>query len=489
MKMENLYSERMRKGFDMKMDMYKEVPEGFHKRLIDTLEQLEEPETARPKRRKRLPARKLVMLTAAAVLLLGTMTVGAVELFQWQKRAAEKFGVEGELENKLTAQGVAVEESAAAEGEITLQALQTVRSDRAYYILLRVTLPDGIVIDEDTVFDSMEVWADEEFNGGTVNFVSNSAEGNSCLCEIELLTVDGVDYTGQEVVLKLKDLIQTTKTEQVGEPLVEGEWELALTLTAQLPDTKEYYADSAMKWGDHCVQLRGVRVNSFGVELIADREQSLHASQNHSLKLSGVEYEDGTVVSEESYFLRTADEESGIVFSVSFEETGEAVDVDKISALILDDGAERITLSAAAAGTEAGKGVDSKTTDLGGELPWKDREETMKALYVSQSGYAVVTDGVTLWLWDMSCGRIERALSLSEVGYDSEKGEILVGAGGHMAYIFPDADGGLMYIYRFAADMEGEQELIERPADDLSEETKAVYRSYQEEKNLFDSGE
>lgn len=476
----------------MRMDMYKEIPEGFHKRLLDTLEQLEESEAVRPKRRKRFTVRRLVILTAAAVLILGTMTVGAVELFQWQRRAAEKFGVEGELENKLTARGVAVEESAAsAEGELTLQALQTVRSAGAYYILLRVTLPDGIVIDEDTMFDSMEVWADEAFNGGTVNFVSNSMEGNSCLCEIELLTADGVDYTGQEVVLKLKDLIQTEKTEQVGEPLVEGEWELALTLTAQLPDTKEYYADSSMKWGDHSVQLRGVRVNSFGVELIADREQSLHASQNHSLKLSGVEYEDGTVISEEICFLRTAgdEENDSILFSVSFEGIGEALDIDKITALILDDGAERITLSAAAAGTETGRSMNVKTADPGEALPWEGREEAMRALYVSHSGYAVVTDGSTLWLWDTSCGKVEKELSLSEVGYDSEKGEILVGAGGRMAYIFPDADGKCMYIYQLASDGEGAQELIERPADDLSEETKAVYRSYQEEKNLFDSGE
>lgn len=478
----------------MKIDMYQKVPEEFHEKLMDTLEKLEDSERKPVKGKKRFSAKRIIILAAAAVLVFGTMTAGAVRLFGWQEAAAERFQVEKELEEKLTAQGVATEENAVTtEGEITLQALQTVRSAHSYYILLRVTVPEGIALDGgDVLFDSMEASSGKAFDGGVCNVIADSIEGNSFLCEVELLTSDGVDYTGEEVVLKFRDLIRTIKTEQVGEPLVAGEWEMALTLTAQLPETREYYAECPFKWGKHTVTLYGVRADAFCVELIVDREEALHAGQNHMLMLSGVVYEDGTVVQEDIAFLQTGDDGNGnLVYSVSLEEIGEGIDVDQISALLLDDGEEEIVLNAVTANALAGKnmaaenevnefaetgsGTAPQTGSAEEELPWKGREESASALYVSHNGYAVIADGSLLYLWDITCGKVERQFDLSEINYDPEKGEILVGAGGHMAFVYPEMDGDTMYILRFEDSAEG---WTEGAAKSLSEEQKEIYRSY-----------
>lgn len=473
----------------MKINMYKEVPEKFHETLLDTLNGLQEDRLQHTAGRekgvgrkagKRLSVKRLAVLAAAVVLALGTMTVGAVRLFQWHEQAKQHFGIENELEDKLTARGIAVEETTESrEGEITLEALQSVRTAGNYYFLLRATAPEGIAVDGDTLFDSVELRSDKEFNGCTVNIVTDSAEGNTFLCEVSLLTQEGVDYDGEEVVLVLKDLIQTEKTLQVGEALVTGVWELPVTLTAKEPEVKSYYVESCIQWGEnHRVTLYSVEADSFGIRLIVDKEQATHAGRYHSLVLSAVEYSDGTVVEEGLAFLATGDgeDEDKMVLSVSLEGVGTAIDTDKLMGILLDGGAEAVSLSAITGSTTTGKAIDAeKETE---KLVWEENPEGFTALY-ARAGYAVITDGVQLYLWDMDCGRLEDVLNLEQTGYEPESGEILVGVNGRIVYIIPREESSCLYLYLFERDEAGNPVLIERPAEELSEEMKAVCRGYQ----------
>lgn len=476
----------------MKIDMYREVPNKFHETLADTLNNLQEDtkqpaltgkEAAVRKPGRRFSPRRAAVLAAAVVLAFGTMTVGAFRLFVWHEQAEEHFGIEGELEEKLTAQGVAVEEGTVnCEGEIILEAIQSVRTTGCYYFLLRVTVPEGIAIDGDTLFDFAGIQSDKEFNGVTANIVTDSIDGNSFLCEITLLTVEGVDYDGETVVLTLKNLIQTEKTMQVGEPLVEGKWELALTLTAQEPGVREYYVESLMQWGEnHKVMLYSVEADSFGVRLIVDKEQARHASQYHPLVLSSVEYNDGTVAEEGLTFRATDTTEDGdkLIFSVSFEGVGRAIDVDKLMNIRIDDGGECISLSAAAGSTVSGKANDNEPEQRIEEgAAWEENQEAFTALYAGK-GYALLTDGSQLYLWDIACGKVEDSLDLGKIGYEPGSGEILAGVNGSMVYIIPSENSSYMYLYLFEQNAEGEPVLIERPAEELSEEMKSVYRGYQ----------
>lgn len=468
----------------MKTDMYRDVPEKFHERLLDTLKKLPEDsgEQASGKERavrSRFSFRRAAVLALAAVLAAGAMTAGAVRLFRWNQQAEEHFGVEGALADKLTAQGVAVEETAVSgEGGITLEALQSVRTAGNYYFLIRATVPEGITVDGDTLFDSVELRSDKEFDGCVVNIVTGSIEGNTFLCEASLLTREDVNYDGGEAVLVLKDLIQTEKTLQVGDPLVEGSWELPVTLTAQEPDTRSYYAESYIQWGEnHRVMLYGVEADSFGIRLIVDKEQAQHAGRYHSLTLSSVEYSDGTAVEEELVFLASGagEDEDRLVLSVSFEELGTAIDTDKLARILIDGGAETISLSATVGSTTAGK--DPGTEAVAAGFAWEDNPEDFTVLY-ARLGYALLTDGEQLYLWDADCGRVEDVLDLKQAGYEPESGELLAGVGGKIVYIIPGGDSGRMYLYQFEYSEEGEPVLIERPSEELSEEMKEIFRGY-----------
>lgn len=470
------------------MNMYKEVPEQFHKRLLETLNDLEEREEGKtievacsPQKKKVFYGRRAVAAAAAMLLLFGGITAGAAELFKWQERARQRFGVSSGLENELTFDGVTVGESAAAYRDgLTLQALQSLRTINSYYILLKVTLPEGIPVDENTGFEEAIVESGKEFYGIVADIVADSIEGNQFLCEVSVLTRDGVDYTGEQITLKLRNLIQTEKAVTVGEPLVAGEWALPLILTAQ-PGTKDYYVNQTYVLGSHGLTVDKVQAGPFGLRIYVDSEEARHALKYYRVSLTGIEYENGTVVAQDQAFKAfSSDEDGACYYSFSFE-GGNAVDVDRIAALLIGDGEARVSLRG-----EMDETVSAQPAATA--LPWTV-QSGVETLY-NRDGYAAVTDGNTLWIWDTVCGREEASLDLTALGYDPKQGEILFGPGGSIAYISPRSGSETLYMYLLETDGTGEREVLTQSADILTEENRENYRGFQKEVlDIFESNQ
>ena len=151
----------------MSMDIFKEVPEDFHMQFINTIENLEdgnayEQEIAWKNSRKRISGKRPVILIAAAVLALSTLTVGAASVFRWHERAKERFGVTEETENSLTGRELAAPEYEVIEEEgITFSLIQSVRTEKSFYYLMEVTVPDSITLNSDVVFEESSVTSDK----------------------------------------------------------------------------------------------------------------------------------------------------------------------------------------------------------------------------------------------------------------------------------------------------------------------------------------
>lgn len=433
-----------------KTDMYKEVPEAFHTRLCDTLEGLEE------EKKKTFPARKYLVILAAAVLACTSLTVGAVEFFKWHEGASENFGTEKELEDKLTVQGAAIPEEDVVEADgLTFAALQAVKTDRYYYFLVSVTLPEGIGWNGDILFEDTRVSGEEAPGGCTANFVSEPDEEGKVLLEIDVFT-QGETIESDSLKVQLVNLIQTEKTENVG-TLVEGEWELSFTLPRDA-ETVVYESGKNLTVNGHEIWISRVEASPFQIRLYTEEQAGRHAVCYHYAALVGVQYQDGSVVEEvtrDFSMAGTINDAGEFAFGFALDS---AVDAEKIAALIIQDGEDTVTFALdgdrgaaeTAAGTDMGPdaGTEQESQEGKGAMlaeylranGGKDQIADLHMVYV-RYGYVILTDGESLYLWDALCGDAQRLVSLADCGFsEQEGGEIAAAPGGNVMMIHPSAD-------------------------------------------------
>lgn len=439
----------------MSMDIFKEVPEEFHLQLVNTLENLEEEnaykkESSWKSNRKKASGKRMAILIAAAVLALSTLTVGAASVFKWHERAKERFGVTEETENSLTGRELAAPEYEVIQEEgITFSLIQSVRTEKSFYYLMEVTVPDSITLNDYVVFEKSSVTSDKELNC-VANFVSNSIEGNKAYCEVELYAEPGVDYKGEKVVIHLSNLIQTSKTEK-DELLLEGEWDIPVTL-AGLSDMTTFWANQQVKVGNHDFVIEKVKAGTFLLRIYMNEEQTLHGCQYYPMSVTGVRYQDGREISQTTTPFDKTHHKDEVTGETYFEVTLEqAIDPGQISAIVLNEGEAVIHLYSPQKITVENPeefifyGQDGMW-DILGALKQDVALENWKLLYFRYDN-AVITDGKAVYLLDVHCRRIETIIDLTQIGFDRERGgDIVAGPGGTKVYILPYAGSDKGYI-------------------------------------------
>lgn len=434
----------------MKKNIYKDVPENFHNQFITTIEEIEK-DSAKVSH-IRLSGKRMAILIAAAVAALSTLTVGAASLYKWHQAAAERLGVSEEVADKLTAEGAAKEENAVVNGSgLTIEAVQSVKTDAFYYVLLSVTTPEGVVIDEDTLFESIEVVSDQQFDGCVINQVTGTFDGAKSLWEIQLLTKDDVDYANSNVTLKINDLVQNEKTEVVN-TLVEGEWTVDITLPLDA-DTIILCREKEMEIGHHSVTINKMEVGAFLIRLYGDKEELQHAIQYQSSYVSGVRYQDGTVMEEQvSIYMMSVhvDEVTGEHY-VNVPLTN-AIDVSKFKELILAE--------------EPGSGTkesDFKVIDAESLNEMVESIQQMQIVY-EREGHSIVHDGKNLYLWDEECDVVHVIANLESIGFAEEQGGTLeAGPGGKTVQILPYEGSEKMYISNVSYDVNQDENVYDMP--------------------------
>lgn len=439
----------------MRENIYQSVPAGFHAQLMETLERLPE-----EKKRKTVsvPSARKWLVPLAAVLALGTMTAAAAGIFKWHEAAKNRFGVNDELEDKLTMDGIARSENTVVnEDGMELQLLQSVRTDDSMYYLCQVTLPDGMEIDEDTVFESFDYEADVEIGGLTVDFVNDSQNEGQHLLELVLYLADGIDYAGQEVTVHLYNLVQTEKTEVTG-VLLEGEWEIPVTLSEDV-DTVSYEVNRQMAFDGHILQVRKVEAGPFWLKLYMDQQESQHAFQYSPIAVTGVRKTDGSLTEEEAY-LNTAghaDDSTGDFYYLV--DLSSAIDPAQVSGVVFNHGACEISFGAAA-------GREADLMAAAGK--WETGEAPAGSKVIQERyGKAVVTDGDNLYLQDMTCGKILPILDLGTLSFDAERGGEIVPFGTGTVYILSYEGSDVVYVYEVTENDQGEHSIYEREAEEV----------------------
>lgn len=457
----------------MKITMYQNVPEEFHRRLMDTLETLPEEEQhvngEHIKIYRRPGLKKWLVIGAAAVLALGSMTVAATEIFKWREQAKERFGVSDELEDELTMSGVTRPESTVVETDsIDFELLQSVRTGNSCYYLCEIAIPEGIAVDEDTIFESFDVEANVETDGMTANLVWDEQEENRLLLEIEIFLPEGTDCAGQEAVIHMSNLVRAPKTE-VTEILLKGNWELPVTLLGET-EQAVYEVNQRLTFGTHEVLLQKVQAGPFGLRLYMEEEEARHGLMYTPVSVTGIRDEDGSLVKEDfgiNRFGRTDEATGEFYFEVSLEQ---AVNPGKMRGIVFNDGELEIDLLTG----QNHRGSDSGNPGSGTEASLPDVTVTDEALpeqvqiLYQRNGYEIITDGEWLYIHDMTCGTATGVLELSGLDYSQEKGGEIVPFSTNMAYILPYEGCDTVYIYGLTAE-DGEHLLSAMPAEETLE--------------------
>lgn len=400
----------MRKGNGEKMKIYKDVPEQFHNQFMETIDMLAE---EKEQKIVKLKAKRMMPLVAAVVLALSTLTVSAACIFAWHQAAKDRLGVSEELAEQMSEKGMAKEETASFSAEgVDITAIQSVMTDNYCYVLLSVSVPKQLVIDEDMLFGESRVESDAEFTGCVINHVPESDDGSNSLWEVQLLTSDTENYAGVEATIILNDLIQTEKAE-VTETLIKGEWKIPITLPLE-PDVLAVKEECVMRIGHHEVTIKHMEVTPFEIRLYGNKEELQHAIHYQNTNAEGVYYQDGTFVEENSVINVTKghnDDKTGENYILI--ELPTAIDIMQYAQLVLEEKEDTAVAMALS----------------------EDELAQMTVLY-ERYGHKLLYREGTVLLWDENCKVGTEIVNLTNLGYDEGKGDSFeVGPGGKLLHV------------------------------------------------------
>ena len=436
------------------MDIFKEVPKGFHEQFLDTLAQLETKEAAK---HKRFSGKRLVLLIAAIVAALGTLTAGAAGIFKWHQAAKERLGISEEVADKLVMEGIAKEEHAIVEkASIKIEAVMSVGTDRGFYLLFKVSGQDGLVLTENSMFEQVSVLSEKEFAGVTCGMVAEELADNSTLYAVELMRRDDMDYAGEAVEIQFINFVEMDKVD-ITEVLVENTWEMPITL----PNTQEsvMYAQSGIFTADfHELNITGVEISSSVIRLHGEDWRELyHVTNKQSIAPPVIRYKDGALlqpqagVGQTGYNVESDSQAGYIEFRLDV-----TMDVDKVEALLFED-CEIILGECIKAYEGAFEEPDNFAEVFGTETP-----ETMEVVYEYNTNHLVVCNKQKIYLWDTVCNHAEEMVDLEDLGYDAENGGEITVEPGQLLRILPYSDFDKEYIVRLGYGLEAEKRVIER---------------------------
>lgn len=439
-----------------KIDMYKETPQSFHNKVSDTLEHLEE------KKVVKMPARKYAVACAVAIFLFSSITVGAIELFQWYQTARERFDTDKELEDKLTMEGTTLHgEGTDVAGGIEVVALQSVKKNNGYYFLAGFQWPEDIEWNGDIVFESSTIITQQEAVACVANFTGAPDEDGMMYVEVE---VNGgqIKQESGEIKLVLTNIAQAEKS-VIANILVEAEWELAFHLPTST-DSKNYEITQKLLVNHHELEIDRIEVGSFGIRIYTAEEEAQHAIMYSNMWLDTVLYNDKTEHKQSENPLRRClsyDEDGNFYFEIPLEN---AVDKDKVSGLVFKELEETFTLTLGGFVP-----AEQEETLKDGEEIWFDiadvtQMEVCDIIYEKDDN-VICSDDTYLYLWDKKCSSAKILMRLVDYGYNRELGGEIVaqmGTGGRTIVIKPYSDSEKVYLWKLEY-----PEIIENDAKDI----------------------
>lgn len=337
---------------------FPEVPEGIHRLIVNTLETLDEKDGNHMKNRKNKKLRKSVLpIAAALVAVLGT-TAMAAGVFRWNERAEKVFVADEVMQNRLVTEGnVTGIGHTVTDGGITMELIQTIQDENYFYALFNVTVGEGEpVLDEDSGL-AMELslnGRESPFGSLEWGFVSNmeQAPGSSRYFEIRGTKMEESALESGE--LKVVFTALQRNQEKAGEPvdLKTGNW--PFTMDMKQTSVTHFTPDMEYILGGVQVKVLSVELSPLSIIITCDGQDirsmegrtGVNSDQTdlpEDLVISGVRYQDGTVVSQGLDVKNYGYTDQGGAFKLTQRFTS-VVDVERIQAILMGDGQDEIQL-------------------------------------------------------------------------------------------------------------------------------------------------
>ena len=441
-----------------KTDIFKDTPKGFHNCINETLNGLENTKVIR------YSFKKYAIVCAAVLVMVPILCVGAGKLFQWYQVAQERFDTEKELEDKLTAEGAVLPGTDAdLEKGVKINALQSVKKNNGYYLLAGFKWPEKLEWNEDIAIEKSRIVSQNETIDCTANFAATPDENGTMYIEVD---VNGSQITqnGGEIKLVLENIVQTDKA-AIANTLVEAVWELSFGLPTST-EVISYETSHKLLVNDHELEIDRIEIGSFGVKIYTKKEEAMHATYYSPIWLSEVLYKDGTMAKQiETPISKLAAEnkDGSFCFNIPLENI---VDIDKVSALVFTEGNSTITLPLGETLPVETKGEskkDNKVSTLE-ELSGISDINAFQTIF-ERYDYVILTDDTNVYLWDKKCDKAQIIMSLTDYGYNKDKGAGIIaqqGTGGKTVIMKPYGNSEKVYLWKFGFEdiIEGKTEVL-----------------------------
>lgn len=278
-----------------------------------------------------------ILIASLVALCAFASTAFAAEIFQWDSRISNYFGMSDQNQGYLNGAGMNVGVSAEDSG-VTIEAVQTIGDASNMYILLNVTVPEGQILNSQTGFDmiflkvegatgmgySCDQLPDEDPNDnkGTLLF---SMEANSQIndkdIELKFVNMRHYDMGSGEMVQDY-----------------EGEWVLNWKLAYQ-DISKTFDISKDLEMNGETVRVDSISISpiAFNVKISGDYIRTYDSvapnpEDGELIEITSVKLKDGTILTkDDSMGWGTSIDGSEYVINMKMKELIDPEEIDSIT--------------------------------------------------------------------------------------------------------------------------------------------------------------
>lgn len=270
-----------------------QVPEEFHRKLEDTLMEIEGGRKIRMKKRRGMK----VLLVAAAIVVVGTGAAFAADVFSWNPVMVEKFQPSQEEQSALALDQVSQQiGQSVTDAGVTMTLEQTLEDPHNLYMLFEVETPENIELTEWTLFEQglyVTVDGDPAFDGGgnmgaTGSFVDGQTDAHRRSYEIWIHYSEEISWEGKEIGIKFVDLADSNgikaPAEGQSEVVAKGEWDFTWTASGA-DSTLRYDINQTYDLGGYPVEVKRLELTPFSYTIVTDAADALAVDEDEKNRM------------------------------------------------------------------------------------------------------------------------------------------------------------------------------------------------------------
>ncbi len=321
--------------------------EKFHTKLCNVLDVL--PKEAKIIKR---PKKRYVVAIVAAVMMLSSITAFAT--LKWNQRAIDNFGADEQMQEKLSDGGYSEQNvQSISENGVTVTLKQTIQDDNLIYILFNVTA-DNMEITEDNDMNLEISFSNGEnpyssISNGFVDEFEQPEVNNSRDYEIWIQKNANYNYNDVNLICNFSSLQKYEGKTGPTKDLVTGQWGFKIDLSAN--DSVEYNINKIVTIDGCDIKINRLKLSPISYTLFCDESDVKMLGEADSINfeecdnfypllISGINYTDGTGISEENGLMSEEFNEDYIAVG----KFTNAIELDKIKSILLNDNKAEVAI-------------------------------------------------------------------------------------------------------------------------------------------------